>query len=366
MATISNAAGLMNPAHYAQEVSLSVLMGQPLALTRAVIALETAGGVLPVSQADTSVNARLLAGRAGRKVSILRTASRRARLHSTPSRFPVRLGNLADIDDGLVGFFIDGQGTRESVQHLLRPQRPGKECQDIARPGPDTITLTLNATPIALTFLMDPRAPIHATTGILPVETLAIPSDQYADHGPSGVDLLHTSSAHRARRPDRAAPARGRIRLELGAARAACADAAAAQCRQRSGHYNYTPQHLFEGWARLVKAPEPPRRVGEAPTRNGGSDVTGMYSTDPLTSASQCRVGSDQHRGDRCRREPAAHLCGSHRHAQSHADQCRRVDSAEHWDIDRCSHLPAPLRHPGRSAGDVNRRAVVDVRGRAR
>ncbi len=257
MATISSAAGLMNPARFAQEVSLSVLMGQPLALTRAVLALETAGGVLPVSQADISVNAAFSQDvLAGRYRYPDRQKASAAALDSVG--VPLRLGNIADIDDGLVGFFIDGQGTKGPYGIFYAPTAPARSGKEIARPGPDTITLTLNAAPIAVTFLMDPRSPIHATTGILPVETLGIPSDQYAqDMGRLELTffthpILRGHGGLTVPLPEEAGYAWSWVQPGMPAPIPLDANAG-----NEIAVYNYTPQHLFEGWARLAKSKKP-------------------------------------------------------------------------------------------------------------
>ena len=47
------------------------------------------------------------------------------------------------------------------------------------RPGPDTIELTLNGAPLTFTAIVDPRAPVHVTTGVLPTASMQIPPDQY-------------------------------------------------------------------------------------------------------------------------------------------------------------------------------------------
>ncbi|MGL5888619.1 MAG: hypothetical protein ACRC3B_01970, partial [Bacteroidia bacterium] len=54
MSSILGSDAFINPASFAQDASLAVLIGRPLALARAVAGIETAGNVLPISQADTA------------------------------------------------------------------------------------------------------------------------------------------------------------------------------------------------------------------------------------------------------------------------------------------------------------------------
>ena len=49
----------------------------------------------------------------------------------------------------------------------------------MVQPGADTIELTLNGPALIFTALVDPRAPVHVSTGVLPTATLEIPPDQY-------------------------------------------------------------------------------------------------------------------------------------------------------------------------------------------
>jgi hypothetical protein len=106
----------------------------------------------------------------------------------------VMLGDLTQFDDGLVGFFLGDdfttfhtpaaeggdsrvkQSTWQTVQLVpnavseaayLEPQ-PGATGPGAPAPREWVVTL-----------VMDPRAAVHASTGILPVKTLRIPPAQY-------------------------------------------------------------------------------------------------------------------------------------------------------------------------------------------
>lgn len=178
MATIENSDQFINPVNFPQDASLAVFIGRPLALTRAVIGLETSGNLLPLSQADTTANDPFpLDVKNNRFKYSDRQQTSSAKLADI--RFPLRLGDLSNIDDGLVGYLIDHAGA-DPYDTFYSPAAPVQGGHGVVQPSPNIIELTLNATPIAVTMLIDPRAPVHATTGILPVEERRIPPDQYA------------------------------------------------------------------------------------------------------------------------------------------------------------------------------------------
>jgi hypothetical protein len=179
MTTIENSDKFINPVKFAQDPSLAVLIGRPLALTRAVIGLETSGNVVPGSQADVSANDPFPQDvKKDRYKYFDRQEASSAKLATV--EFPVRLGDLANIDDGLVGYLIEISGP-DPYDTFYSPAAPAGGTHGVVRPTPDTIELTLNASAITVTMLVDPRAPVHATTGVLPVQTREIPPDQYAE-----------------------------------------------------------------------------------------------------------------------------------------------------------------------------------------
>jgi len=97
--------------------------------------------------------------------------------------FPVRLGSAALRNDGLLGYFLPEGAhpyatfyTTHSrpqagafIKPILRPQAAGTSFQgDVAlRAGGPGATVTM---------LLDPRGVVHGYTGVLPVQTVALPS----------------------------------------------------------------------------------------------------------------------------------------------------------------------------------------------
>jgi len=113
-------------------------------------------------------------------VSLVCAATRHELMHPIIEhaiRFGVWLGDRDRADDGLVGFFIagaDGEPDFETFYCAV-----GDEHDALEKPRQDTITVTADRAPapVVVTMLIDPRCPVHAATGILPVKSLAIPGD---------------------------------------------------------------------------------------------------------------------------------------------------------------------------------------------
>ena len=108
--------------------------------------------------------------------------------------WPVRFGDYGLRDDGLIGLFLDAPGDPDTTWGTFRAvTRPGdanhgyvkqigtgtdKEIadprlrflDDLATPDPTNVNEV-----IRMTMLVDPRASVHAFTGILPVAALKIP-----------------------------------------------------------------------------------------------------------------------------------------------------------------------------------------------
>jgi hypothetical protein len=264
MNTILGSETFINPANYSQDSGLAVLIGRPLAITRAVLSMETGGALLPISQADTSVNDPFPQDINNKRCDYrVRQQSSSASLASV--QFPVRIGTVPNLDDGLVGYWIEGSGSKpyETFYSFAAPEagRNGVE-----QPQPKTVQLTLNAAPITLTMLVDPRADVHATTGVLPVEQLQIPPDQYSE-AMGNLAMTFFTNPVLCKNPGDDDPARGLIiplPSESGWAwewispgteipRPLKENAA-----NDFASYSYSPQLLLEGWLKLLPAPKPP------------------------------------------------------------------------------------------------------------
>jgi hypothetical protein len=113
--------------------------------------------------------------------------------------------------------------------------------------------LTLNATAITITMLSDPRAPVHATTGVLPVQMREIPPDQYADTVRSLAVTFFTHPML-SLREQLIVPLPQEGAYEWSWVTPGSTTPIPLQPNQGNefATFGYTPQTLLEGWLRLA------------------------------------------------------------------------------------------------------------------
>lgn len=142
--------------------SLAILFGRPLAMVRARLQLVLDGPLL----ADPSW---------------VPTTS------ELPGyKFGIELGNVAKLDDGLVGYFADMQLTTGGAAEPDTEQyttfsvvqganaKAGAYLRPIGEDG-NWLSLAFDGKAQLVSMLVDPRAPVHAITGILPDVTFVLP-----------------------------------------------------------------------------------------------------------------------------------------------------------------------------------------------
>jgi len=145
----------------------SVLIGRPLALVRSSLDFELYGGPLRDPSWEKTFDT------------------------SAPpfvkDNFPIKLGNQALSNDGLIGYYL-GQG-KDAYKGFYYAQEPGGNnspditdgyIQPINKSNFIQLGLTGNSKAY-LSMLIDPRAAVHAVTGILPITTLGLPDHFLAD-----------------------------------------------------------------------------------------------------------------------------------------------------------------------------------------
>ena len=91
--------------------------------------------------------------------------------------FPVLLGDQAQLNDTLVGFFPEPGGVTDYTIFYgpyVTQANPG-----VAPQSQDTLTLTPQQE-ASVIMLLDPRGAVHAATGIVPIQTMVIPPDQWS------------------------------------------------------------------------------------------------------------------------------------------------------------------------------------------
>ena len=249
-ATIREALAFALPASFAEDAGTSVLLGQPLVLARASLGLDLYGPAA-TDESWASFAASLAA-------------------NSPPGdsglggvRFPVELGALSQLDDTLVGYWIDTGAGSAGFRDFYSPAAAGA-AGGVGPPEQTTLTLTPSfgaGDTTTVTVLMDPRGSVHATSGILPVKSIDIPRDQYGA-------ALAAISATFAIRPllsgaNTGAPAA--VQPKVAAGQWAWVQVAGGQWAAQpltgqppaQAALDYSPQQLIEGWLALQPAPNP-------------------------------------------------------------------------------------------------------------
>ncbi|MFY0255954.1 hypothetical protein ACDQ55_18590 [Chitinophaga sp. 30R24] len=159
----------VNPDNFAQNNDLAVLIGSPVAVTQVMLRLEVAGSQA-LNQSWYSLEP--------------------ANNNFDNVQFPVVLGDLQKINDGLIGYFKQGN---EGIDFSTFYSEAAVDENGVVRPGTTNLKLTLSPKTtttdpvnmlqdsLKVLALVDPRAALYATTGIVPVMSIEIPPDQYAD-----------------------------------------------------------------------------------------------------------------------------------------------------------------------------------------
>jgi hypothetical protein len=174
---VDAAAGMTTPLAPSSDVGMGALIGRPLALAQASLLLEQQGyaacnlGRTPIDP-DKQAYTRTDNGLSG-------------------VQFPVVLGDIAEIDDGLIGYFKqDGKGGYDYGNFYCEAAPPAGA--GVQPPPPDNLLLSPHAdTPggapsvslgeSKVLLLVDPRCGVHLSSGILPTQYVRLPAEQYQD-----------------------------------------------------------------------------------------------------------------------------------------------------------------------------------------
>jgi hypothetical protein len=165
---IDNALENIEPENYARHQDLALLMGRPLALVRASLNLELQG--LPAIHQGWEM---------------FRQDMRRPHRETNRfdrARFPIRVGEYRQFNDGLVGYWKEaGDGYEDDL--FYAPQTDDLDHGAIRTHADDPMTIYQMAVsgPQILTMLIDPRGKAHATSGVAPCKAIDVPPDQYAE-----------------------------------------------------------------------------------------------------------------------------------------------------------------------------------------
>ncbi len=185
-----------------QDKGLAVLIGRPFVLARAYMRLELQGMPNVALDSDSFLDAvTKFVGSTSRQQSDPTTwsdydADARFKAGLTELAVPVDLGDLNQFDDGLVGFFLGNDwstfytptskstsgGVQQSGWGTIQLLPNDSTSSPSFMPPPTGTGLAGKPQQdLVITMVMDPRAAVHATTGILPVKSITIPPVQYRD-----------------------------------------------------------------------------------------------------------------------------------------------------------------------------------------
>jgi hypothetical protein len=167
---LDNALDNIAPENFLEHQDLALLMGRPIAVLRVKLDLELEGP--PATDQSWTQLGHELAGH-GRNTDGF-----------TKVKFPVRLGEYKQLNDGVVGYWTETADEQLETYFYSSEadENPDAYIQTYSESGePVNMFLSIDDAPIFVTLLVDPRGTIQATTGILPVKSIEIPKDQYKD-----------------------------------------------------------------------------------------------------------------------------------------------------------------------------------------
>lgn len=178
--TLNSALETIDPEAFAQHQGLALLIGRPIALVRAKVNLELQGPPA-VNQSDKAM-----------EDDVRQNNSQRRTDSFTKVKFPIRIGEHNQLDDGLVGYWIEEpNGTyKENTfyapqssyveHHKIKTLYENKKDEETNKTTPVNLVQTLEPnTAHTLAMLIDPRSKVHASCGVLPSKAIQIPPEQF-------------------------------------------------------------------------------------------------------------------------------------------------------------------------------------------
>ncbi len=172
LSTLNKALQNIDPENFAQNQSMAILLGRPIALLRASLNIELES--LPaLHQGWPALRQALLQ-------EILDT-EHRDKDEFNRVKFPIRLGEFKQFNDGLVGYWKESPDGTYQDNIFYAPQSDIFEDQDLIRSRGEGHSLgqSLVDEPQIVAILADPRGILHATTGVLPAKSISLPPEQY-------------------------------------------------------------------------------------------------------------------------------------------------------------------------------------------
>jgi hypothetical protein len=182
LTVVDNALDNIDPENAAQHQAIALLMGRPIAVVRAALDLELQG--LPALDQGWNIFRQAVEAETQKDDDNSPADIERDTQNFTQVKFPIRIGEYRQLNDSLVGYFIEeGTGYKDDTFYALQGKiKPDAGKAVIVTEGEDINILQSIADPAqTLTMLVDPRGSVHATSGILPTKSIHIPSEQFVD-----------------------------------------------------------------------------------------------------------------------------------------------------------------------------------------
>lgn len=184
MQVILDSENFISPEKSPNDSSLAVLIGRPLALARIALGVETYGASLPLNQSEMSPTDPWVEDVNNERIDYTERMQH-GDAGLSHLQIPLRLGDRFDMDDGLIGYLHETDGDRDpyGTGDFFAPAacETARVGHGVAHPSDTNLLLNLNVQPQTFTMLVDPRAGVHALTGLLPVESLDFPSGYFAE-----------------------------------------------------------------------------------------------------------------------------------------------------------------------------------------
>lgn len=193
LTVVDSALETIDPQSFAQFTGTALLMGRPIALVRAKLnlQLQTPPAINHSSTAFLDdLNRWIEASNDG--IDFVPNFTRQTNGLSHV-KYSIRVGDYHQLNDGLVGYWIEKQDGTYDQNIFYAPQSAWVQDGYIKtlyeteqdevnqRQTPMNLTQTLEPESAqTLVMLVDPRCPVYATCGILPAMKVEIPSDQFA------------------------------------------------------------------------------------------------------------------------------------------------------------------------------------------
>jgi len=235
----------------AQDDAKAILFSRPLALARASVGLELYGPpAIDQGWSAYQIQAQAIAA----KKPVPRYTG-----GFESVQFPVEIGDSSDPDEGVVGFFAHAGVGVSKPEDFLSFHSAAATGDGDGVFASSIVPRTLCGEPQRMTVLLDPRGSLSATTGILPVKTLTVPTQHY-DSALKNISVSFLASPILANAEKPACP----LPSEAGSEWSLVSRAPhwsrqpmeATGARATEGRY---PFSLIEGWLNLSNTTDKPK-----------------------------------------------------------------------------------------------------------